>query len=78
MVELLARTGMRVGELAVLRDDAMFRLGEHHWLRIEVGKLHNGRTVPLIPSWSASSATTAPNGTIAHRAAGRTPQPHPL
>jgi site-specific recombinase XerD len=49
MVELLARTGMRVGELAALRDDAMFRLGAHHWLRIEVGKLHNGRTVPLHP-----------------------------
>jgi site-specific recombinase XerD len=49
MVELLARTGMRAGELATLRDDAMFRLGEHHWLRIEVGKLHNGRTVPLHP-----------------------------
>jgi site-specific recombinase XerD len=49
MVELLARTGMRVGELAALRDDAMFRLGQHHWLRIEVGKLHNGRTVPLHP-----------------------------
>ena len=49
MVELLARTGMRAGELAALRDDAMFRLGEHHWLRIEVGKLHNGRTVPLHP-----------------------------
>jgi site-specific recombinase XerD len=49
MVELLARTGMRVGELAALRDDAMFRLGDHHWLRVEVGKLHNGRTVPLHP-----------------------------
>ena len=67
MVELLARTGMRVGELAALRDDAMFRLGEHHWLRIEVGKLHNGRTVPCIPSWSVSSPTTGPNG---HRSPG--------
>jgi hypothetical protein len=49
MVELLARTGMRVGELGALRDDAVFRLSGTHWLRIPVGKLHNDRTVPLHP-----------------------------
>ena len=49
MVELLARTGMRVGELGALRDDAVFRLSGSHWLRIPVGKLHNDRTVPLHP-----------------------------
>ena len=49
MVELLARTGMRVGELAALRDDAMYRLGDTHWLKIPVGKLHNDRAVPLHP-----------------------------
>ena len=47
IVELLARTGMRVGEIGGLRDDAVFRLGDDHWLRIPVGKLHNDRTVPL-------------------------------
>ena len=47
IVELLARTGMRVGEITGLRDDAVFRLGDEHWLRIPVGKLHNDRTVPL-------------------------------
>jgi integrase len=49
VVELLARTGMRVGELGGLRDDAMYRLGDTWWLRIPVGKLHNDRTVPLHP-----------------------------
>jgi site-specific recombinase XerD len=46
-VELLARTGMRVGELCALRDDAVFMTGEHHWLRVPVGKLHNDRCLPL-------------------------------
>jgi integrase len=49
MVELLARTGMRVGELSALEDDAMVRIGAMHWLRIPVGKLHNDRYVPLHP-----------------------------
>ena len=49
MVELLARTGMRVGELAGLEDDAMVRKGDGHRLRIPIGKLHNDRYVPLLP-----------------------------
>ena len=49
MVELLARTGMRVGELAGLQDDAMVRNGDGHRLRIPIGKLHNDRYVPLLP-----------------------------
>jgi site-specific recombinase XerD len=49
MVELLARTGMRVGELAGLEDDAMVRKGDGHRLRIPIGKLHNDRYVPLQP-----------------------------
>jgi site-specific recombinase XerD len=49
MVELLARTGMRVGELAGLEDDAMVRHGSAHRLRIPLGKLHNDRYVPLLP-----------------------------
>ena len=49
MVELLARTGMRVGELAGLEDDAMVSLGDIRQLRIPVGKLHNDRYVPLLP-----------------------------
>jgi site-specific recombinase XerD len=49
MVELLARTGMRVGELSALEDDAMVRIRDTFWLRIPVGKLHNDRYVPLHP-----------------------------
>ncbi len=49
MVELLARTGMRVGELAGLQDDAVVRKGEGHRLHIPLGKLHNDRYVPLHP-----------------------------
>ncbi|MDQ1500363.1 MAG: hypothetical protein QOI86_3703 [Actinomycetota bacterium] len=48
-VELLARTGMRVGELCDLEADAVVRIGDAHWLRIPVGKLHNDRYIPLHP-----------------------------
>ena len=49
MVELLARTGMRVGELGGLEDDAMVNYDGIDRLRIPVGKLHNDRYVPLLP-----------------------------
>ena len=49
VVELLARTGMRVGELCGLEADAMVLMGTAHWLRIPVGKLHNDRYIPLHP-----------------------------
>jgi site-specific recombinase XerD len=48
-VELLARTGMRVAELCALTADAMVLIGDTHWLRIPVGKLHNDRYIPLHP-----------------------------
>jgi integrase len=50
MVEILARTGIRSGELSGLEDDAMTLIGDIHWLRIPVGKLHNDRYVPLVPT----------------------------
>ena len=46
-VLLLARTGMRVGELTMLGADPVVRIGEHHWLHVPVGKLRNDRYVPL-------------------------------
>ncbi len=49
IVELLARTGMRAGELGGLGDHAMYRIGDTYWLRIPLGKLHNDRSVPLHP-----------------------------
>jgi site-specific recombinase XerD len=49
IVELLARTGMRSGELVGLDADAVVRIGAGHWLRIPLGKLRNDRYVPLHP-----------------------------
>jgi site-specific recombinase XerD len=49
VVELLARTGMRAGELAGLEADAVVQIGGNHWLRIPLGKLRNDRYVPLHP-----------------------------
>ena len=49
VVELLARTGMRAGELAGLEADSVVQIGGNHWLRIPLGKLRNDRYVPLHP-----------------------------
>lgn len=49
VVELLARTGMRVGELVALEADSVVQIGDNHWLRIPLGKLRNDRYVPLHP-----------------------------
>jgi hypothetical protein len=61
-VELLARTGMRAGELANLDADAVVRIGTGHWLHIPLGKLRTGRYVPLHPelvellaAWTAAN-----------------------
>jgi site-specific recombinase XerD len=63
VVELLARTGMRAGELADLDADAVVRIGGAHWLRIPLGKLRNDRYVPLHPQlvellaeWTAANS----------------------
>jgi len=48
-VLLLARTGMRVGELTNLDADPVVQIGEHHWLHVPVGKLRNDRYIPLHP-----------------------------
>jgi integrase len=60
-VELLARTGMRIGELCALEADAVIVIGDSHWLRIPIGKLHTDRYIPLHPQlvemleeWSAT------------------------
>jgi site-specific recombinase XerD len=62
VVELLARTGMRAGELAGLDADAVVQIGAGHWLRIPLGKLRNDRYVPLHPqlvellaAWTAAN-----------------------
>jgi len=49
VVEMLARTGLRVGELCALPGDAVVFINDRHWLRVPVGKLHNDRYIPLHP-----------------------------
>jgi integrase/recombinase XerD len=46
---LLARTGIRRGELLALSIDAIVQIGSAFWLRVPVGKLHNDRYIPLHP-----------------------------
>ena len=48
-IELLARTGMRKGELLGLTIDAVVQIGSAFWLRIPVGKIHTDRYIPLHP-----------------------------
>ncbi|MGQ0824694.1 MAG: tyrosine-type recombinase/integrase [Actinomycetota bacterium] len=49
VTELLARTGIRRGELLELTIDAVVQIGSAFWLRIPLGKLHNDRYIPLHP-----------------------------
>jgi len=49
VIEMLARTGLRVGELCALTADAVVLLNGRHWLRVPIGKLHNDRYIPLHP-----------------------------
>jgi hypothetical protein len=49
VIEMLARTGLRVGELCALTADSVVFISGRHWLRVPVGKLHNDRYIPLHP-----------------------------
>ena len=52
-VEVLARTGMRKGELVRITVDAVVPIGSAYWLRVPVGKLHTDRYIPLHPQLKA-------------------------
>ena len=52
-IEILARTGMRKGELLGLTTDAVVQIGSAYWLRVPLGKLHNDRYIPLHPQLKA-------------------------
>ena len=63
VAEMLARTGLRAGELCDLAADAVTEIGDAHWLRVPVGKLRNDRFIPLHPDlvallaeWTAVNA----------------------
>jgi site-specific recombinase XerD len=49
VVEVLLRTGLRVGEFTALAADAVMLIGAGHWLHVPVGKLHDDRHLPLHP-----------------------------
>ncbi|MEA2000791.1 MAG: tyrosine-type recombinase/integrase [Actinomycetota bacterium] len=49
VIEMLARTGLRVGEFCALTADAVTQIKGRYWLRVPLGKLHNDRYVPLHP-----------------------------
>jgi hypothetical protein len=48
-LEVLLRTGLRVGEFTALRADAVVLIGAAHWLHVPVGKLRTDRYLPLHP-----------------------------
>jgi site-specific recombinase XerD len=48
-VEVLLRTGLRVGEFTALPADAVVQIGAGHWLHVPIGKLHEDRYLPLHP-----------------------------
>jgi site-specific recombinase XerD len=48
-VEVLLRTGLRVGEYTALAADALVLIGGAPWLHVPVGKLHEDRYLPLHP-----------------------------
>jgi site-specific recombinase XerD len=48
-VEILLRTGLRVGEFTALTSDAVVHIGAGPWLHVPVGKLHEDRYLPLHP-----------------------------
>jgi site-specific recombinase XerD len=69
VVEMLARTGLRVGEFCALEANAVVRIGASEWLRVPVGKLRNDRYVPLHPvlvglleDWRTSERGTPDSG----------------
>ena len=49
-VEVLLRTGLRVGEYTGLPADAVVQIGAAPWLHVPVGKLHDDRYLPLHPN----------------------------
>jgi len=48
-VEVLLRTGLRVGEFTALTRDAVVLIGAGPWLHVPVGKLREDRYLPLHP-----------------------------
>jgi site-specific recombinase XerD len=63
VAQVLARTGLRAGELCDLAADAVTLIGDAYWLRVPVGKLRSDRLIPLhadvvelFADWTATNA----------------------
>jgi site-specific recombinase XerD len=48
-VEVLLRTGLRIGEFTALTADAVVQIGAAPWLHVPIGKLREDRYLPLHP-----------------------------
>ena len=60
-VEVLLRTGLRVGEFTTLPADAVIQIGAAPWLHVPVGKLREDRYLPLHPrTLNRSTESVAP------------------
>lgn len=49
VIEILARTGLRLGEIITLKTDGIVQIGSSFWMHVPVGKMHTDRYVPLHP-----------------------------
>jgi len=81
VIELLARTGMRQGELAGLTIDSVVQIGSSYWLRVPLGKMHTDRYVPLHPElkkllddWIATSPVDGRTKLVFHSHGRRWPK----
>ncbi len=71
MVELLARTGMRAGEMGGIGDDAMYQVGDTWWLRIPIGNAQRPQRPSAPVAGRAHHRLSIPAGTVAQRISAR-------
>ncbi len=64
VVEMLARTGLRVGEFCELEADAVVFMNGRHWLRVPIGKAPQR---PLRPTPPAARRAARPPPSEPHR-----------
>lgn len=73
VIEILARTGLRLGELVALKTDGIVQIGSSFWMHVPVGKMHTDRYVPLQPElkiliddWIAAHPSDARSQLLLH------------
>ena len=58
VIEMLARTGLRVGELCELTADAVAFISGRHWLRVPIGSFTTTGISHCTQRWLSSSTST--------------------